>query len=266
MIKPVSVMNSIVKTPAVRNFATATMLTLGVLGVGACAGGSANKTTEQAQTEIVSAEGAEALKNYAKITPKTVSYEPNKKILEGFEKGYSWLHEMHKEQDIAKFNNTTKKYGTFVGTSVGQADISHYIFIGIIRDNSMFDRLETPKFHNAIDLVDAEIIRLMDFKNYLSAEEVSAKLDNYVVELPTHFANITETDCEKYFKSVNKFQQKQSKRLKNTEQGWADLIAFKTNKIVSLMYQNYIKNEGLEVDKKIYNKAEAEAISYSIGY
>ena len=75
MIKPVSVMNSIVKTPAVRNFATATMLTLGVLGVGACAGGSANKTTEQAQTEIVSAEGAEALRNYAKITPKTV-YKP----------------------------------------------------------------------------------------------------------------------------------------------------------------------------------------------
>ena len=263
MINLVSVMNSIVKTPAVRNFATATMLTLGVLGVGACAGGNSNKTAEKAQTEIVSIEGAEALKSNA-LASKTESKEVNKKVEQGlFKVAKVCVNEEVANESVENFINVTNKKGTFIATSSAQNYINLKLFrravergllqLGISKYDIIFDfdnQAEMEGFYK----VTPEIRKYFDFVYWVSNdfdvklentlnsskqsyEEVSATLDKFVNDQNY----LTRKEKKSYFNAVQEYKDNQLLEYKNTIQGYMDIVAFKTKKIAEVVYQNKIK-------------------------
>ena len=261
MIKPVSVMNSIVKTPAVRNFATATMLTLGVLGVGACAGGNSNKTTDKAQTELISQEGAEALKNNI-IKANTISYTHNKKIEDYLNVAFP---DAVKEEDVNYYKsvvyNIAEEYGTFLSTMeaqrlidfcIAEQAIKDVILVngirdGVIDDFSQYDKLKTiKKYAPMIDSAE-KIIEWADGEYYqallkkggledVSGEAISTKLDEFLEEQKY----LTQEEKDDYYTLVKNYQKKQIDKKRYKVQNLADLISLKMNKINELVFLHKI--------------------------
>ena len=269
MIKLVSAMNSVVKTPAVGNFAAATMLTLGVLGVGACAGGSANKTAEQTQTEVISSEGAEALKANT-IPLKTESKDVNKKAEQGlFKVCKACINEEVANESVENFKKDTHKRGAFIATSKAQNYINLKLFnraverdllqLGISKYDIAFDfdnqaemesySKSTPeilKYFKFVDWVindfDVKLENTMNSSKQ-SYEEVSATLDKFVNDQNY----LTSKEKKLYFNAVQEYKDNQLLEYKNTIQGNMDIVAFKTKKIAEVVYQNKIK----QIDKEI---------------
>lgn len=280
MIKPVSVMNSVVKTPAVRNIATATMLTLGVLGVGACAGGNSNKTADNAQTEIVSVEGAEALKAAAIPNQPIYSNEPNKKMVDA-------LTKLELGGVLKHYNNLCKSQGTFLATAYAQNSIDYLMMLNR-NENTLMREIKETYGLNANTREDLKSIRgfifdnINDFYDYIdtlktgyvqdftyaikgkkSAQEVSLALD----ELIATQKNLSAKDKKKYAKSVEFFKKSQPDEIRNSLQGWTDLIAFKIYKIDELVYKKGISEIKSLTSSKYYNENFLQgATETSIGY
>lgn len=271
MIKPVSVMNSIVKTPAVRIFATATMLTLGVLGVGACAGGSANKITEQAQTEIVSAEGAEALKAMNVETP-LVSREENKKIAEKF---YILAGKDVEAQKLAN-KALMDSWGTFAGTVQMQRVYDCQILTKLLEESladNLLDDLQkrwgmnlhsfpsetANKFYKFDDWINEQYVPSLTEKEnaaYGNIDNPHAQIVSKTID--EHIANmdfISEKEKKDYFGSVAKFRSSQTD--KNSVQGYSDYIAFKTFTLDRILFKYALRTIGLTKEKG-FDKAFAE--------
>lgn len=242
MIKPVSVMNSIVKTPAVRNFATATMLTLGVLGVGACAGGSANKTTEQVQTEILSAEGAEALKAMNVETP-LYSNEINKQV-------YDKTLSICPKDQVESVKEALKKSFEVAGTFLGTADAQRVVDMNLIGNfkNIALDKFDSGMHITILEQVNKKSTALMNqirqteaeefAKNgFPSAQDMSKRLDDTFNNLEF----VTDKQKRIYNKSILAFQKGQSVSQKSNVQKMSDLIAYKAFLIDKAIIEHYIE-------------------------
>ena len=293
MIKPVSVMNSVVKTPAVRNFATATMLTLVVLGVGACAGGS-NKTTEQTQTEIVSAEGAEALKAVTISNQPLYSKEPNKKLVE---KICDWAVNFHDAKvlfwdrdtarviakQMANINELHDAYGTFAGAVEMQrtynlAMLEKHVG-GCIYDNSVPQKMkergfslsecndipECRKYSNVQDaLVNGyytsggayyKVLRNAEGDIFSSNKNSAQEISALLDSHVEKFDYWSKSEKKDYKKAVEEFRSKQAD--KYSPQGYSDYIAFQVFTMDRIVYTREFKKVGLHREKG-FDKAFAE--------
>ena len=273
MIKPVSVMNSIVKTPAVRNFATATMLTLGVLGVGACAGGNSNKTAGQTQTEVVSTEGAEAIKSAAIPNQPIYSKEPNKKLTEKF------CNKVKPEEVDAQMNNIyglLDAYGTFAGAVEMQRSYNYLVFSekleDCIADNIIFESLKSLGIESIFSFENEEAEKFIKLENWVNdsyyatlraleqeAYDKGKKDARFVSDMmDSHFASIdflSKEEKKDYEKSLLKYRSKQQD--KYSVQGYSDYIAFQVYTMDRIMYMRAAKNMGFDKFKG-FDKVFAE--------
>lgn len=245
-------MNSIVKTPAVRNFATATMLTLGVLGVGACAGGSANKTAEQTQTEVISAEGAEALKAMNVETP-LYSNEINKQIYDKTISKYST-----KEDKLEVAYNLIDLFdvaGTFLGTAEAQRTYDENLINDLTY--SLEDKVDNKPAASALDYLRLQMFnyfkasRSVEFAEFekngpFSAQKMSLTLDNTLENLDF----LSKRQKKLYHKSVDNFKKMQNNTTQGNVKALSDLISYK----VFLM--DKIALETLIEDSKVLDSEE----------
>ena len=295
MIRPISVIDTVVKSPTVRNLATATMLTAAVLGIGACAGGNSNKVAEQEQTEVVSKEGAEAIKAAASVTTNAVSNGLSEKIINAINEEF-WLDEAIANEHINEVLEVSKKAGPAVAVVVAQSKVSHS---NMIEDMKYILREDLKKkgynYAEAIETKDAKrFSHVLEFEameewlnntyypslhtklsgKKMSAEEVSSALDEFVTEQPYLYT----VDRYTYSEKVKEFKEKQSPELAGTKQGLEDLIAYKTNVLNYVVYKYMLS--GIRIpetqgeikyfyDLDGYNniaKAERRSTLYSVGY
>lgn len=247
----------------VRNYVAVTLLILIALSISACAGGNSNKEGEKVQ-----------------IAEPVVSNEPNKKMVEALIK-----HEFY--YVIDNYENLCKTEGTFLATAYAQNCIDYLMMHGrnvssickemretyglntkTLEDLKSLRGIFYDIINDYLDYVDSlKTGYTQDFTNAIrgkeSAQEVSMALD----ELINTQNNLSTKDKKKYTKSVDAFKKSQPVELRNTVQGWTDLIAFKVYKIDEIVYKKGISKIKSLKSSEYYNEDFMnDAIETSIGY
>lgn len=233
-----------------------------------------NKTPNQNQTEIVSKEGAAAIKTNALqgINQTSVSTTHNKRIETIFRKFAN--NDNEKQQVNALINSTYSAKGTFLASALLQHELDRQqLFLlleekgdVLVKNNlnqelgkkvqsfgSDFYKSVRPNAKVVSDWLDKKyspnLMGLLAFNNKPNAEEVINKID-YIAQ---NKANFTSDDILYYGVSSGDFKRKYIKN-KTDDSSLSELIAYKIFLIDKIIFKKTLKNNNFFGENSHFNQ------------
>lgn len=233
------------------------------------------------QTEVVSKEGAEAVKamNFQQQKP-TVPTVHNKKLDETLKKFFD------KEEDLENIdktlNNLYNDFGTYMATAFIQQQIDYNMFMAFLRgDVELLKKFDSNSYKyidtDAFKYVEKQKDKLLEwlepnynlvlepvyqsFDNPPDAEEFSQALDKYVNEQKGKLFDDRHFYGD-YTNSNRQYKEKLDRTNKNKVQKQSDYIGYQINNANYLLFKKLLYSVGINIDFSTYSGVEDNLLEY----